>query len=231
MNRHQRRKATGQQRTKQRKYRGQLNAVAVQYENHGCTRCGHTADVGAYLVISQGAKLAPICLPCQTPSDRAIMAGASLMAKPRGSADDRIWFEAHPKEDYRLRRAFPGEVEELINRQHYVDLREMGVTQPYPVDGAKWIYVWQIAPGKRHRMPIATKDGAEPSPEYQARCRSWWAMAGFREPASTLDSMYADNAAAFGPIMSMMKERGQADHDLCDLAVGQFEADQCRRKA
>jgi hypothetical protein len=74
-----------------------------------------------------GKELVKACVPIRERPENL-----DSTAEDVASESDRQWFDAHPRRNYRVRRAFS---------------RELG---NYP----QWVVVFQIGPGFRVRMPI-----------------------------------------------------------------------------
>lgn len=78
---------------------------------------------------------------------------STIAASEIAAEDDRLWFDAHPREHIRVREAFAGEIDQR--------LRDDGFW-PLPANHRVAVVVLQSAPGTRTRLQFCAFDTGNP---------------------------------------------------------------------
>ena len=131
-----------------------------RYDRDGCSRCGGSGAISAAYVLADAK---PVCGDCVTDADRARVVGTivDLALASDGMEDDRRWFLAHPGVEWRLRKPFHMEKQELLARDHYLNLSLGGGprrTGGYDEATATTVLTVQAEPGQRARVLCTPPD-------------------------------------------------------------------------
>jgi hypothetical protein len=154
-----------------------VDSAFRSYNKHGCARCGQRHAICTAYVLRHSQKV--VCQFCLRGGEAYIGAGTFCSEQSDGQAADRQWFAKHSDKEWRLRDAFPGEVEELSARIYLMQvslgadgriLDEAAGTGRTVLfgpgrPGAK-IFTIQMQPGQRCRIPCRPPAAAELMPDW-----------------------------------------------------------------
>lgn len=154
-----------------------VDSAFRSYNKHGCARCGQRHAIGTAYVLRHSQKV--VCQFCLRDGEAYIGAGTFCSSHGDGQGADRVWFEENPGREWRLRDAFPGEVEELSARTYLMQvslgadgriLKEAADTGRTVLfgsgrPGAK-IFTIQMQRGQRCRIPCRPPAAAELVPDW-----------------------------------------------------------------
>ena len=147
--------------------KAEVDRITDQLEAAGCPRCGSRFGTGIpYLIGKIKAGWAGRCMRCTDDllPTAPFFIGTGIFHGDPWVLDDRDWFRANPRRQWRLRWPMRGEVETLAADEELAELAAAPRKVPgharaalrYREQGGSIaIAVSQLAPGKRLRVPFA----------------------------------------------------------------------------
>lgn len=145
----------------------EIDRITDRLETAGCPRCGYRFGAGVpYLIGKTKAGWGGRCMRCADDllPTAPLFIGTGIFHGDPWVLDDRDWFRARPKRQWRLRWPMRGEVETLAGDEELAELAAAPRKLPDHAraalryreqGGSVAIAVSQLAPGTRLRVPFA----------------------------------------------------------------------------
>ncbi len=140
-------------RAHRRRADSKISGVQRRFERQGCARCGVKPYHGIVAVTEAAGA---VCGACLRSLDQ-IIASIGILTNDTPMESDRLFFLENPGVGHRVRRLWPGELEEL-KAKALVGVARRGL--PAVIRTGAEVIVIQHAPGIRLRYPV-TLDGLD----------------------------------------------------------------------